>query len=281
MSCPNVPAMLSTNRLLTALFCIAAVLGIAGCKTPGEPTAASDEAAAADAGKPAGETSLLLSMTYAEAAAISPKKLEVPPFFKVAADEIEVVRMNKDGSPRNVRAKGKVFLQMDFREPGIALCQEAYFGDDEVILRGRPILKRGGSVVEGMASSTVFYILGLRLRVIGQHRLTNEGQIMNSLPDGTPGEWGRSWEGGPNPLLPPLSPSSVPQDVRRDMQKAVEAEAALQRSQIEPVLPLKEDAPVEKLAPLVAPPDDAAEKKDPAREPPKDLPKADASSAPQ
>jgi hypothetical protein len=146
------------------------VLGIAGCKTPGEPTAASDEAAA-DAGKPAGETSLLLSMTYAEAAAISPKKLEVPPFFKVAADEIEVVRMNKDGSPRNVRAKGKVFLQMDFREPGIALCQEAYFGDDEVILRGRPILKRGGSVVEGMASSTVFYILGLRLRVIGQHRL--------------------------------------------------------------------------------------------------------------
>lgn len=281
MSCPNVPAMPSTNRLLTAICCIAAVLGIAGCGTPGKSPDAPGDAAATDAGKPSGETSLLLSMSYAEAAAISPKKLEVPPFFKVAADEIEVVRTNKDGSPRNVRAKGKVFLQMDFREPGIALCQEAYFGDDEVILRGRPILKRGGSVVEGMASSTVFYILGLRLRVIGQHRLTNEGQIMNSLPEGTPGEWGRSWEGGPNPLLPPLSPSSVPEKIRRDMQKAVEAEAALQRSRVEPVLPLKEDVPAEKLAPLVAPPGDAAEKKDPAKETAKDSTEPGKKPAPQ
>lgn len=258
--------MFSNNRLLTAICCIAAMLGMVGCDTLGKLSGATDEPGASEAGGPSGQTSLLLGMSYAEAAVISPKKLEVPPFFKVAADEIEVVRVNKDGTPRSVRAKGKVFLQMDFREPGTALCQEAYFGDEEVILRGRPILKRGGSVVEGTAGSTVFYILGLRLRVIGQHRLTNEGQVMSSLPEGAPGEWGRSWEGGPNPLLPPLSPSSVPENVRREMQKAVEAEAVLQRSRIEPIQPLKEDVQSEKLAPPAAPPGQVSEKTDRGKE---------------
>ena len=275
-----------TKRLSITLCCLAAVLCIAGCETfnkiTGGPLAGPE---AAGEGKPSAQTDMLLGMTYAEAATISPKKLEVPPFFKVAADEIEVVRRNKDGSPRSVRAKGKVFLQIDFREPGTALCQEAYFGDEEVILRGHPILKRGSSVVEGVAASTVFYIYGLRLRVIGQHRLTNEGQIMTSSPDMNPasmklGTWGRSYEGGPNPLLPPLSPSSVPENLRLEMQKAAEAEAVLQRARLEPVLPLKEDAPAEKLAPLVVPPAaDAGEKKDPGKEPPKEPAKEAAKEA--
>ncbi len=261
-----------STRLPIFLCCLTAGLCIPGCETltkiAGPPLGEGD---AAGPGKRSGQTNVLLGMTYDEAATISPKKLEVPPFFKVAADEIEVVRKNKDGSPRSVRAKGKVFLQIDFREPGTALCQEAYFGDEEVILRGRPILKRGSSVVEGLADSTVFYIYGLRLRVIGQHRVTNEGQIMTSSPDLNReslkmGTWGRSWEGGPNPLLPPLSPSSVPETLRLETQKAAEAEAVLQRARIEPMLPLKDDAPPEKLAPLIVPPPDPAEKKDPGKE---------------
>ena len=272
--------MCFTNRLLTMICCLGVAIGICGCDTVKKLTTPPEDPP--DTGKPSAQSDMLLGMTYAEAAEISPQKLEVPPFFKVAADEIEVVRRHKDGSPRSVGAKGKVFLQIDFREPGTALCQEAYFGDEEVILRGHPILKRGSSVVEGLANSTVFYIFGLRLRVIGQHRLTNEGQIMTSSPDMNPasmklGTWGRSWEGGPNPLLPPLSPSSVPETMRLEMQKAAEAEAVLQRSRMEPVMPLKEDASDVKPAPLDVPPAEGSKKtdkekpkspeKEPAKEP--------------
>lgn len=273
-----------TVRLPILICCLAAALGLPGCKTlekiTGPPLGASEEPAE---GTGSTQADMLLGMTYAEAATISPKKLEVPPFFKVAADEIEVVRRHKDGRPRTVRAKGKVFLQIDFREPGTALCQEAYFGDEEVILRGHPILKRGSSVVEGLHGSTVFYIFGLRLRVIGQHRLTNEGQIMTASPDmnldnigpARLGTWGRSWEGGPNPLLPPLSPSSVPDTIRLEMQKAAEAEAVLQRARMEPVMPLKEDAPAEKPGPLPVPPppDDKKQKEGKPDEKPKDVQK--------
>ena len=165
MSCPNLTAMRFSQRLPTLLFCLAVALGFGGCETFKKLTTPSDDGG----GKLSGETSMLLGMSYHEAAAISPQKLEVPPFFKVAADEIQVVCRNKDGSPRTVRAKGKVFLEINFLEPANALCQEAYFGDEEVIMRGHPVLKRGTSVVEGLADSTVFYMFGVRLRVIGQH----------------------------------------------------------------------------------------------------------------
>jgi hypothetical protein len=191
----------------------------------------------------------LLSMTFAEASAISPKKLEINPFYKIAADDIQIVKTNRDGSPRVVRATGKVFLYIDFAEPAVALCQEAYVGESEVILRGNPLLKRGASVIEGVSKSTVFYMLGLRLRVIGRHRIRNEEQVANDLPDFRYPDTG----GGPNPLLPPLSPDSVPSKVRSQMQRAAEAEAVLQRSQIEPVLPLREDVMPDKLAPLLVP----------------------------
>lgn len=248
-----------SSRVLLLFVCGAAALWLGGCGTmkklagPLEP-ALEDER---ERIKPSGEAVALLGMTYAEAATISPQKMDVPPFFKVAADEIEIVRKNKDGSPRNVRAKGKVFLAINFAEPATALCQEAYFGDEEVILRGHPLLKRGGSVVEGLASSTVFYMYGSRLRVIGQHRLTNEGQVMESLPEEQRINFrrsGGSWGAGPNPLLPPLSPSAVPADIRSEMQKAAEAEAVLQRARTQPMIPLKEDSPAEKPVPLTVPP---------------------------
>lgn len=257
-------------------LCLAAFLvGCTSAKKKAESEGAKEEE------KPKTEqevnpVSSLLSMTFAEASAISPKKLEINPFYKIAADDIQIVKTNRDGSPRVVRATGKVFLYIDFAEPAVALCQEAYVGESEVILRGNPLLKRGASVIEGVAKSTVFYMLGLRLRVIGRHRIRNEEQVANDLPDFRYPDTG----GGPNPLLPPLSPDSVPSKVRSQMQRAAEAEAVLQRSQIEPVLPLREDVMPDKLAPLLVPEAPPAGEKKPEKEPEKPVDKPAVPTAP-
>jgi hypothetical protein len=176
------------------------------------------------------DLSMLLTMSYTEAAALSPRKLEMAPFYKIAADEIEVTKTDKDGKPRKVRAKGKVFIQMDYLEPAIALCQEALIGEDELILRGKPVLQRGGSVIEGLNDYTVFYMLGTRLRVIGLHKLTNQGEIAAQESSGAMPYYRHSWEQGPNPLLPPLTPGAVPDSIRQELQKAAEAEMLLQQT---------------------------------------------------
>ncbi|RBP41374.1 hypothetical protein DES53_107206 [Roseimicrobium gellanilyticum] len=164
----------------------------------------------------------LLSMTYDEAKKVSPNSLAVPPFYKLTADEITVLRTNAKGQPERVRAKGKVFVQIDFREKLVALAQEAYIeSDGEVILRGRPLLKRGRSVVEGLSETTVYYIKGTRLQVIGKHRLAKQEGGIESPHGGTirpsfdvQPTWRRAWKDGPNPLLPALTPSVVPAEMR-------------------------------------------------------------------
>lgn len=169
----------------------------------------------------------LLSMTFDEAKTLSKNNMVLPSGARVAADEIEVVKQTKDGQPKKVRAKGKVFLEMGEGDQVKVLCHEAYFSSDEAVLRGKPILQRGSSIIEGMDHSTVFYMLGTRLRVIGTHKVTNESEMIASLPDLGP------WTGGPNPLLPPLTESAVPRNVRAEMQRAAEAEAVLQRAKAE------------------------------------------------
>ncbi|MCB1227590.1 MAG: hypothetical protein KDK99_17355 [Verrucomicrobiales bacterium] len=220
---------------------------------------AADAAGAAEAAAPAADVaadgtpslSYLMTMSWAEAQAMSPTSVEIPPFFRVAAEAIEVLRHNPDGTPQRVRAKGRVFLEVMYREPARVLCQEAYVGDDEVIIRGKSMLQRGGSVVEGVDDRTVFYMLGTRLRVIGLHRVSNENELLqqirraelahggaSSSGGGSGGGGGgflqlpsnppplpvsQPWAGGPNPILPPLSPESVPDDVRSQMRKEAEA----------------------------------------------------------
>lgn len=169
----------------------------------------------------------LLSMDFEEASAISAHKLDIPPFFKVAADSIEVLKTTPDGKPRKVRATGHVFVQMDNEATGRALCQEALISNDDIILRGKPVLQRGDSTVEGLADVTVFYVMDVRLRVIGPHKLTNVRDMMRNsslLP--------AAWSSGPNPLLPPLDADAVPESVREELRKSIEAETALQRSRI-------------------------------------------------
>ena len=196
--------------VLTALSLL-----LSQCKTASKSGAAGATKPADAAAGPAPELSFLLSMSYDEASAISPQKLVVAPFAKIAADSIEVVSKKADGTPRKVRAKGHVFVQMDYREEARALCQEALISGDEVILRGRPIVQRGTSTVEGLADSTVFFMMGLRLRAIGLHKVSNASSLGGSGP----------WANNANPLLPPLEESAVPNDIRDELRKAADAEA--------------------------------------------------------
>ena len=150
----------------------------------------------------------------------------MPPFAKVAADSIEVLRTNADGTPRRVRAKGHVFVQLDYADQTArALCQEALIGENELFLRGKPVLQRGASTVEGTADVTVFYLGAQRLRVIGPHRVTSVKDMLRTGQ--TPGAWS-----GPNPLLPPLDATDVPDAVRDELRKSLEAEMALQQSRV-------------------------------------------------
>lgn len=168
------------------------------------------EAAAGNAQTP--DPATLLSKTYEEAKKSSPRSLEIPPFYKIAADEITVLKTDASGQPIRVRARGKVFMEVDFREQLRALGQEAYIeSNGELIVRGKPLLQRGRSIVEGLSDFTVYYIRGLRLQVIGSHRKTTQDAA------GTPvvlATWKKSWKEGPNPLLPALSPDDVPRELR-------------------------------------------------------------------
>jgi len=170
------------------------------------------------------DLSFLLSMSFVEAKSISTQQLEFPPYLKIAADSIQVFKYSADGKPLKARARGKVFIEMNFSEPAKALCQEAFITEGEIILRGSPILQRGGSMVEGLDDSTIFYIFGTSLRVIGLHKVSNQNEIAALMPTlGT-------WAAGPNPLLPPLTESAVPSSIRDSMQRAAEAEMLHQKT---------------------------------------------------
>lgn len=205
---------------------IAAFLLLPGCKSLKEKVASVTEAAAPlpVAGTDPG-VSALLGMSFAEASSIAPQHLDEPHLPKVAADNLEVLSKTADGKPKKVRAKGRVFLQLDQLGEAHALCNEALIGNDgELILRGRPVLQRGSSTVEGLSDVTVFYMYGQQLKVIGRHRVTNSSQLTGTSP------WASTVTSGPASLLPPLDSADVPQAVRDEMRKAAEAEAQLQRS---------------------------------------------------
>lgn len=171
------------------------------------------------------DLSFLLSMNYNEAKAISAQSIEMPMGVRIAADSIEIVKKNSDDTPKRVKATGKVYLENgEGDHMAKVLCHEALVSSSEIVLRGKPIIQRGGSTIEGLDDNTVAYMLGQRLRVIGLHRVANQDSMIASLPDTGP------WTSGPNPLLPPLSEASVPNDIRDQMLKAAEAEAVLQQN---------------------------------------------------
>jgi hypothetical protein len=240
------------------LICLLPLMGLVGCKNMGDGKSQEekDEAmlsAAEESGRPimartsGVDLSFLLSMDYKEAKSISAQNVEMASGAKIAAESVEILKTNREGEPRKVRAKGKVFVETGTEDGAKILCQEALVEGNEAILRGKPILQRGGSVLEGLDEDTVFYLMGTRLRVIGLHRITNPTamvashsgsdsldtgsgsatrypNVVTKLPDLGP------WTGGPNPLLPPLTENAVPRDIRAEMQRAAEAEAVLQQN---------------------------------------------------
>jgi len=224
------------------VICVCGVIGCSGLKLPGKSKKKTD--AVANAEKPENDKdkaepkiadvassvdlSFLLTMNYSEAKAISAQTMELPHGVRIAADSIEVLKMDKENNPKRIRAKGKVYIESgEGQDSSKALCQEALITFDEIILRGKPILQRGGSIVEGLNDQTVAYMLGTRLRVIGLHRLTNQDAMVAMLPDLGP------WAAGPNLLLPALAEDSVPNNIREEMLKAAEAEAVLQYNRAE------------------------------------------------
>jgi len=253
-------------RGLAAATLTTVVLFGVGCSSPS--TTASTSAAKTDAAagsadavlvKAPTDLSFLLSMSFTEAKSISTQQLEFPPYLKIAADSIEVFKYSDDGKPRKARARGKVFVEMNFGEPAKALCQEAFITEDEIILRGSPILQRGGSMVEGLDDSTIFYMFGSSLRVIGLHKVNNQSEIASLLP--ALGNWAQ----GPNLLLPPLTENAVPSSIRDSMQQAAEAEMLHQQTR-----DLYGPAPANNAPPTASQPPATPEK--PAAAKPKDAP---------
>lgn len=240
--------------IIAAATCLLTAALLPSCKTAEKGDATKDDKKEAADGKPgdpaaaadpgAIDVSFLLSMNFDEAKTLSAATIEMPPFHRIAADTIEVTRTNEDGTPRRIRAKGRVFIQMAYREPAKALCQELVVSEDEVILRGKPVLQRGGTTIEGLDDMTVFYMYGTRLRAIGAHRVVNAGQLAIG-PDGLPLPSLGAWTNAPNPLLPPLSESSVPQNVRDEMMRAAESEMLHQqtRAQFGPAMPPRTGGP--------------------------------------
>jgi hypothetical protein len=222
----------SLLNLATCLLVLSAQSGCTGVKKPEAVKKDGKAAEAPSEAAPPVDVSFLLSMDYNEARTLSASSMEFPPFYKVAADTIEVTKTNPDGTPRRLRAKGRVFIEMNYLEPAKALCQELLLSDDEVILRGKPVLQRGSSTVEGADDTTVFYMFGSKLRVIGMHRLVNPNQMTAGVdPSGLP--MLGAWTNAPNPLLPPLSESDVPAQVRAELQRAAEAEMLHQKTRAE------------------------------------------------
>lgn len=184
----------------------------------------------------------LLSMTWDEAKNVSVTSTEVEQVARIGADSIEVLKADDRGRPIRLRARGRVFVESLEGESAIILCQEAFLDRDELILRGKPLLQRGDSVLEGLDDFTVYYMMGSRLRVLGRHRIVEKSALMRewaveepatasgvqqsglvSLPSTPPALPVRGpWAAGPNPLLPALSPSSVPDSVRTQMLREAE-----------------------------------------------------------
>jgi hypothetical protein len=165
----------------------------------------------------------LLSMDFKEASAISAQTSQVPPFAKIAADQIEVLKTGPTGLPRKVRATGHVFVQLDYEQPARILCQEALITETQAVLRGKPVLQRGPSTAEGVSDVTVFYLNLTQLRIIGPHKMTLVQDMARQ--SGPLGAWS-----GPNPLLPSLDSSAAP--LPEDVRKSLEAEMALQQSRV-------------------------------------------------
>ena len=94
------------------------------------------------------DINFLSTMTYVDAASMASQSMELPPYFRVAAENITHPRLGQGEELTEFTATGNVYLEVDFADPVSALCQEAAVNMQEVVLRGRPVLRRGQSIIE-------------------------------------------------------------------------------------------------------------------------------------
>lgn len=134
----------------------------------------------------------LLSMSFIEAAQMAAQNMELPPLFRVAANDISHPRLAPEKELTEFKARGNVFLEINYSDPLIALAQEAEVTIEEVTLRGRPVLKRGFSVIEATSDKTVFYVTLQSLDIEGPHRVRHIGDRL------------------PTPTSPPAPATSAP-----------------------------------------------------------------------
>jgi hypothetical protein len=153
--------------------------------------------------------------------------------FKVAGDFVEV-------SPQKLTARGKVYVSQEGESAAQMLAQEAWITKNEMILRGKPIVVRGNTVIEGLASSTMFYFYFNKLRVLGAHKVKQLQEFQES--DVTSMDW---LQGSLNPLLPPLESESISAEIRQKMIREAEAEAVLIQSRLQPVVPVEKPVDIQ------------------------------------
>lgn len=236
----HLPGMIVTAALVSAC-------GTAGPDSPLAPTdrkqpqqahVAKPARSAVDSFRP--DAASFVTTDWRKVRMRSAQTLEYDESLVLAGNRIEVLKVSPKGRILEARATGRVHLEWIGGTPGRLACREAYLNQDEIVVRGRPILARGPSILEGLDDTTVFYLVGTRLKVLGRHRNTTAGAVLaeererrrRSAPkpgcaDGTgsfpplpsePVVFNESLAPsglGPNPLLPPLSISIVPEEVRR------------------------------------------------------------------
>ncbi|TDU81712.1 hypothetical protein EI77_01022 [Prosthecobacter fusiformis] len=127
----------------------------------------------------------LLEMHYEEAKAISPQCAEVGSIFRVAAENVEVLKTDKNGKPSKVRATGHVFLDTTLPERASGLCQEAIITSQEARLIGSPIMMYRGEVAKATSESTSFWVTN-RLQVNGPFKMITREDLMQSLMSSNP-----------------------------------------------------------------------------------------------
>ena len=119
----------------------------------------------------------LLSMTYTEASLMSAASVELGRKYRVAAEEIDVLERDRAGNPSKVIARGRVFVEMQLDQVVVALADNAEVGPRELVLRGRPVIGRGFSVLAGTEDDTVFVLAGDALRVSGGHQAMQRNSV--------------------------------------------------------------------------------------------------------
>jgi len=197
------------------------VMGFVSCSSTPKTAEQNKDGETGHPSAASGEMIYLLGMNYEEAKAISAQSLETASGARIAADNIQVLKKDKQDRPIRIRAKGKVFIDMGAQDETKVLCQEAEINNNEATLRGKPVMRRGGRMIEGLEDKTVvYYVPRKSLKVTGAHRLSTEDPMLASVPGSmammpsvvTTMPTVSSWTAGPNLILPGLTdvPNEAP-----------------------------------------------------------------------